>query len=195
MVPLLPAFHTRCPEVEVEALVSDRFVDLVEDGVDVAIRIGDLADSALVARRIAATQRVTVAAPGYLERMGEPAGPHDLDRHACIGFVFQRQVRPWRFQTADGMVEHRPRGPLRTNDAEHVQAATLAGLGIAQAPRWLVSAELGDGRLREVLAAWPSERTPIHAVHPGGRRPPGKLRAFVDFLAAAYERDPELRPR
>lgn len=194
VVPLLPAFHARYPGVEVETLVSDRFVDLVEEGVDVAIRIGDLADSALVARRVGTAQRVTVASPAYLARAGDPAGPHDLERHACIAFVFQRIPRPWSFRTAEGVIEHRPKGPLRTNDAEHVRVAALAGMGIAQAPRWLFSSELADGSLREVLAAWPGERTPIHAVHPGGR-PPGKLRAFVDFLAVAYERDPELTPR
>jgi len=195
VVPLIPAFHERYPDVEIETLVSDRFVDLVEDGVDLAIRIGELADSALVARRIAATQRVTVAAPAYLEKAGPPAGPHDLDRHACIAFVFQRQIRPWSFRSGSEVLEHRPKGVLRTNDAEHVRVAALAGLGLAQAPRWLFSDDLAEGRLVQVLAGWPGERTPIHAVHPGGRRPPGKLRAFVDFLAAAFERDPELAQR
>ena len=195
VVPRLPAFHALYPDIEVETLVSDRFVDMVEDGVDLAIRIGELADSALVARRVGTTQRVTVASPAYLDAQGEPAGPHDLDRHACIAFVFQRQVRSWTFRTDAGLIEHRPTGPLRTNDAEHVRVAALAGMGLAQAPRWLFSADLASGHLREVLACWPGERTPIHAVHPGGRRPPGKLRAFVDFLAAAFERDPELTPR
>lgn len=195
VVPLLPHFQARFPDIEVETIVSDRFLDLVEDGLDLAIRIGELADSALVARRIAATQRVTVALPAYLDREGEPAGPHDLDRHSCIAFVSQRAVRPWSFRSGEGEIEHRPKGPLRTNDAEHVRAAVLAGLGLAQAPRWLFSAELASGEVREVMTTWPRERTPIHAVHPGGRRPPGKLRAFVDFLAAAFQNDPELRPR
>ena len=195
IVPLIPAFHARYPDVQVETLVSDRFVDLVEDGVDLAIRIGELADSALVARKIAVTQRVTVASPAYLDAHGSPAGPHDLDRHACIGFGFQRQVRPWSFRVGEDRVEHWPKGILRTNDAEHVRMAALMALGLAQAPRWLFSSDLAKGRLVEVLAAWPGERTPIHALHPDGRRPPGKLRAFVDFLVAAFERDPELTPR
>ena len=195
VVPLIPAFHERYPDVEIETLVSDRFVDLVEDGVDLAIRIGDLADSALVARKIAATQRVTVASPAYLDAHGAPAGPYDLDRHSCIAFVFQRQVRSWSFFMGIERLEHRPKGILRTNDAEHVRVAALAGLGLAQAPRWLFSSDLSKGRLVEVLGDWPGERTPIHALHPGGRRPPGKLRAFVDFLSARFERDPELTPR
>lgn len=195
VVPHLPAFAECYPDVVVETLVSDRFVDMVEGGIDVAIRIGDLADSALLARRIGTTQRVTVATPAYLDRVGAPAGPYDLDRHACIAFVFQRSVRPWSFRSGEGVVEHIPKGPLRTNDAEHIRAAVLAGLGIAQTPRWLFSTELARGEVTEVLAAWPGEPTPIHAVHPAGRRPPGKLRAFIDFLAAAYNADPELRPR
>ena len=195
IVPLIPAFHARYPEVEVETLVSDRFVDLVEDGIDLAIRIGDLADSALVARKIAASPRVTVGAPAYLARVSPPVAPDDLDRHACIAFVFQRQLRPWSFRRGDTVIEHRPRGVLRTNDAEHVRVAALAGLGLAQAPRWLFSSDLAEGRLVEVLRDWPGARTPIHAVHPSGRRAPGKLRAFVDFLAAAFDQDPELTPR
>lgn len=195
IVPLLPAFHTLYPAVTVETLVSDRFVDLIEEGIDVAIRIGDLADSALVARRIAVTQRVTVAAPAYLERAGSPVDPPALDRHACIAFVFQRQPRPWTFRRDGTLIEHRPNGVMRTNDAEHLRVAALAGMGIAQAPRWLFSADLAEGRLIELLTDWPGERSPIHAVYPAGRRPPGKLRAFIDFLAAAFERDPELTPR
>lgn len=191
VVPLVPAFHARYPDVEVETLVSDRFVDLVEEGIDLAVRIGELADSALVARRVATTRRVAVASPAYLAERGAPAGPHDLDRHACIAFVFQRQVRPWTFRRGGDVVEHRPKGILRTNDAEHVRVAALAGLGLAQAPHWLFSSDLADGSLVEVLTDWSGDRTPIHAVHPGGRRAPGKLRAFVDFLAEAFGRDPE----
>lgn len=194
VVPLIPAFHERYPDVEMETLVSDRFVDLVEDGVDLAIRIGALADSALVARKIATTQRVTVASPAYLEKAGRPASPHDLDGHACIAFVFQRQIRPWSFRRGDDVIEHRPKGVLRTNDAEHVRVAALSGLGLAQAPRWLFSTDLAEGRLIEVMSDWPGERTPIHAVHPGDRRPPGKLRVFLDFLANTFAHDPELRP-
>ncbi|MBY0610561.1 MAG: LysR family transcriptional regulator [Beijerinckiaceae bacterium] len=195
VVPQLPAFCSRYPDITVETLVSDRFVDLIEEGVDLAIRIGVLADSTLIARRIGATQRVTVASPAYLEAHGEPAGPHDLNRHACIAFIFQRQVRCWSFKTAGGLLEHWPKGAVRTNDAEHVRVAALAGMGIAQAPRWLFSSDLNEGRLREVLTDWPGEHAPISAVHPGGRRPPGKVRAFIEHLGAAFARDPELAPR
>ena len=93
-MPHLAAFAARYPDVIVERLVSDRFVEMVEEEIDVAIRIGEVADSALLTRRIGTTQRVTVASPAYLDRVGAPAGPHDLDRHACIVLFFHRAVRP-----------------------------------------------------------------------------------------------------
>ena len=194
VVPLLPAFHARYPEVVTDIVVSDRYVDLVEDGIDVAIRLGDLADSGLVARRIGVSPRVTVGSPAYLHRAGAPVTPHDLGRHACVAFTFQRSPRAWTFAGPDGPIQHVPRGPVRANDAEHIRAAVLAGLGLAQAPRWLFSADLAAGSVDEVLAAYPAERTPIHAVLPAGRKPAGKVRAFVEHLATAFANDPGLKP-
>ncbi len=189
VVPLLPAFHAAYPQVVVDLLVSDRFVDLIEEGLDVAIRLGNLADSGLIARRIGQSPRVTVASPSYLVRAGAPATPADLAHHACIAFTFQRDPRDWAFATPEGRVLHTPKGIVRANDAEHIRAAALAGSGIAQAPRWLFADDIARGDLLEVLGDFPGDLTPIQAVYPAGRRPPGKVRAFIDHLANALARD------
>jgi len=194
VVPLLPAFQELYPDIAVDFIVTDRFVDLVEEGFDLAIRIGQLQDSALIARRIGLSPRVTVASPHYLARRGEPLTPEDLRQHACIVYAFQRSSNPWHFSGPKTLIEVPVAGPLRTNDAENVRAAVLAGLGIAQAPRWLFSEELTTGAVCEVLANYPPRPAPIHAVFPAEKPTAPKVRAFVDFVAGAFARDPCLRP-
>ena len=186
IVPLLPSFHARYPEIVTDLIVSDRYVDLVEDGIDVAIRLGELDESSIIARRIGVSPRVTLATPGYLERTGAPATPHDLDRHACIAFTLQRRPQDWVFLGPDGPIRHAPKGPVRANDAENVRAAVLAGLGLAQTPRWLFFAEILSGEVSEVLADYPAERPPIHAVFPSGRKPASRVRVFIEHLAEAF---------
>ncbi len=192
IVPLLPAFHARYPEIVTDLIVSDRFVDLVEEGIDVAIRLGTLSDSALIARRLGSNRRVTVASPAYLAQAGTPRTPSELSRHACIAFTFQRRPLEWVFLGADGAMKHAPKGPVRTNDAEHIRAAVLAGLGLAHTPRWLFAAELQSGAVCEVLGDYPSETLPIHAVVPPDRKPPGRVRVFIDYLAEAFASDMSL---
>jgi LysR family transcriptional regulator for bpeEF and oprC len=194
IMPLLPRFHVLYPDIVVELSVSDRFVDLIEEGIDVAVRIGQLADSALLARRIGTSTLATVAAPEYLGRAGVPETPAALAGHNCVAFTFQRSPRPWRYQGADGPISHAPQGSVRTNDAENIRAAVLAGIGLAQAPCWLFSAELQYGLVREVLGDFTQEPMPIHAVFPASRNPARKTRVFVDFLAAAFATDPQLKP-
>ncbi len=193
VIPLLPSFHARYPEIVADIIISDRYVDLVEEGIDVAIRLGALDDASVIARRIGASPRVTVAAPAYLQRTGAPATPHDLPRHACIAFTFQRRPRGWVFIGPDGPIRHAPKGPVRANDAENVRAAVLAGLGLAQAPRWLFAAELTSGEVCEVLADYPAEHPPIHAIFPPGRKPASRVRVFVDHLAGAFAVNPCLK--
>ena len=186
VVPLLPSFHVRYPEIVTDLIVSDRYVDLVEDGIDVAIRLGELDDSSVIARRIGVSPRVTVATPAYLDRTGAPATPHDLDRHACIAFTFQRRPLDWVFLGPDGPIRHLPKGPVRANDAENIRAAVLAGVGLAQTPRWLFAPELISGEVCEVLSEYPAERPPIHALFPAGRKPASRVRVFIDHLAEAF---------
>lgn len=193
IVPLLPAFYARYPDITIETVVSDRYVDLLEEGIDVALRIGHLADSASIARLIGSSPRSTFAAAKYIERVGRPITPEELDHHKCIAFTFQRRVQEWNFNTQTGRIIYRPKAPFRTNDAENVRAAVLEGIGICQTPRWLFSAELLSGEVTEILPDYPSNPTPIHAVFPASGRQSGKLRAFVDFVAEALAADPCLR--
>lgn len=191
VVPLLPEFRARYPGIIVDLIVSDRFVDLVEEGIDLAIRIGDLADSGLIARRVGISRRVTVGGADYLARAGAPTTPDDLAGHPCVAFTFQRVPRPWRFHGPSGVITYRPDGPIRVNDGENVRAAVLAGLGIAQAPRWLFADELESGAVRAILRDFPGDATPIHLVFPPGRKPTGKTRVFADFVAESFAADPE----
>jgi DNA-binding transcriptional LysR family regulator len=193
IIPLLPAFYARYPDIAIEIVVSDRYVDLLEEGIDVALRIGHLPDSALIARLIGSSPRSTFAATKYIELAGRPTTPEELDHHKCIAFTFQRRVREWIFNTQTGRIIYRPKGPFRANDAENVRAAVLEGIGICQTPRWLFSAELLSGEVTEILVDYPSDPTPINAVFPASGRQSGKLRAFVDFLAEAFAADPCLR--
>jgi LysR family transcriptional regulator for bpeEF and oprC len=195
LMPRLPAFFARYPEVSVEFDITERHVNLIEDGVDVALRIGILSDSSLMARRIGDAEALTVATPDYLARRGEPARAADLADHDCIAFMFQGGVRPWRFAGPAGPIVVEPKGPVRSNDAEHIRAAVLAGLGIGHNAGWLYDRELASGALRRVLTDYPPERFPIHAVTPGGRRTPSRVRVFIDFLAEVCAAEPSLRIR
>ncbi len=186
IVPRLQEFFACYPEIAVELLISDRPVNLIEEGVDVAVHNGELSDSTLIARRIAATPIVTVATPAYLEKHGAPATPSELDRHACIIFAPRGAPRPWGFKGKFGDIVHQPRGPFRSNDAEQIRAAVMAGLGLAHTPGWLFAHEIATGAVHRVLRDYEPADLPISAVHTGGRRLPSKVRVFIDFLAEIF---------
>src|SRR5450830_1047029 len=138
VTPLLAEFFRRYPQVSVDISVSERPVDLVAEGIDIAIRHGHLLDSSLTARKWSDTALVLVASPAYLAVHGTPVQLSDLDQHSCIVFARGRERYPWRFHRDQHAVSYLPRGSLLTGDAEHVRAAVLSGLGVAQAPRWLL---------------------------------------------------------
>ena len=193
IVPHLPSFFARYPELRLELRVSERVTNLVEAGIDVAIRLGDLADSGLVARKIGTTSVVVVASPKYLAKAGEPARPSDLERHRCVAFVANGRERPWYFGGKLGKVSHHPRAAFSSNEGEDLREAALAGLGIAQGPAWLFEKELASRTLRRILREYePSELT-ISAVRPAGRRLARKVSVFIDFMCelfAARKRTP-----
>ena len=145
LLPRLGEFFARFPDIAVEIVVTDLTVDLVQEGVDVAIRHGPQTDSTLVARRVAATPVLTVATREHLERYGEPKSPGDLEGHECVTFVSGGAAWPWRFKGKFGEIVHQPKGHLRTNDAEQIRAAVLAGLGFAHTPGWLFTREIASG--------------------------------------------------
>ncbi|MBX3201115.1 MAG: LysR family transcriptional regulator [Labilithrix sp.] len=185
IVPRLPEFFRRYPDVSVEVHTSDRSANLVENGIDVAIRNGELAVSSLVARKLGASPIIVVASPAYLDAHGEPRRPTDLEQHRCIVFSSQTGARPWRFSAKSGHERHLPESAFRTNDGEQIRAAALAGIGLAQVPHWLCARELAAGTLRRVLRRYEPAPDPISAVRPANRRPATKLIVFIDFLAEA----------
>lgn len=183
LLPHLPAFFRQYPEISVELNVSDRTINLVEEGVDLAVHVGPIADSSMAARRIATSRVVTVAAPAYLAERGEPMSPSELEHHSCIVFAPRHEPRPWTFQGKSGPISHAPRGVFRTADAEQIRAAALAGLGVAHAPDWLFEGDVAAGSVRRILEAYEPEPLAISTIHPSGRRLPAKVKAFIDFLA------------
>lgn len=183
IVPRLPEFFRRYPDVSVEVLVSERSANLIEDGIDVAIRNGELTESSLIARKIGSTPVVVIASPGYLDEHGEPTKPDDLDGHRCIVFSSQTGPRPWLFTGRERQVSYLPDGRFRTNDGEQIRVAVLAGVGLAQVPYWLCARDLEEGSLRRVLRRFEPRALPISAVRPASRRPATRITAFIDFLA------------
>jgi LysR family transcriptional regulator for bpeEF and oprC len=194
LVPRLEEFFARYPQVVVETVVTDRVVNLVEEGVDLSIHNGELQDSTLIAQRIGTTPVVTVASPDYLKKHGEPLSPSALDEHRCIIYSSQGAPRVWRFKSKFGEIEYPPKGNLRTNDAEQIREAVLANLGLAHTPGWLFARELASGAVRPVLREYERAPLSISAVRPAGRRLPAKLRVFIDFLIETVAAEPGLRP-
>jgi DNA-binding transcriptional LysR family regulator len=184
VAPLVAEFLARHAEVSVRLLLSDRTISLVEEGVDLAIRIGHLPESGLVARRLGETRRVVVAAPAYLDRHGIPAQPGELARHATIGFTGLAEAPEWRF-AGDEQVAVQPR--LTTNSADAAIWAAEQGQGLTQVPGYQVREAVAAGRLRVVLAEHEPPALPIHAVHPASRLLSAAVRAFIDLVVAGAD--------
>lgn len=190
--PLLPAFLARHPSVKVSIDLNDQVLDLVSAGFDLAIRIGALDDSNLVARKLATNRRVLCASPEYLRRHGAPKTPADLERHDCVLLVGRDGKRDvWRLTDGKaGEVAVRVNGRIESNQGELLRDAVVAGLGIAMHSTWHVWDDLRTGRLQVVLADYPIADTGIHAVMPQRRLVPPRVRAFVDFLAECFGDNP-----
>lgn len=193
ILPKLPQFFEEFPDVTVETDISDHYVNLIENRIDVAIRIGSLSDSSLVARKIGSGETALLATPAYLSRKGMPKTPADLADHECVTFMSGGSARQWEFMGPEGKVIIDPVGPVRTSDAEHIRVGVLSGLGLAQGPAWLFAEELESGAIVRVLSEYAPERHPIYAVSPSGRLQSSKVKVFVDFLAKAFARDASLR--
>jgi DNA-binding transcriptional LysR family regulator len=183
--PLLSEFLERHPNVRVSVDFSDQELDLVGAGFDLAIRIGTLDDSALIARRLAVNRRVLCASPDYLQRRGTPENPADLERHECLVLVGRNGRRNiWRLTNGDAEeIAVRVKGRIESNQGELLRDAAVAGLGIAMHSTWHVWEDLRAGRLQTVLPGHPIADTGIYAVTPQRRLVAPRVRAFVDFLA------------
>ncbi len=183
VAPLIAEFLARHPDLQVELSLADRMVDLVDEGYDLAIRIGRLADSSLVARKIAPSRRVICGAPGYLERRGRPRHPRDLALHECLVYTYQSEPA-WVLRDGRSEVKIAVTGRLRANNGDVLRAAALAGAGLALLPTFLVGDDLRAGTLASVLDEFACEKTAVYAVHSPGRHPPPKVGAFVDYLVS-----------
>ncbi len=190
IAPAVPELLARHPELRIDMLLSDRVVDLVEEGFDLAIRLGPLPDSTLVARRLAPDRRVVCATPGYLERHGRPRTPAELETHNCLGYSFLGTQSEWRFRGPRGERPQRVRGNFQANNGEVLRAALLEGLGLALMPTFIVGRDLAAGRLELVLEDYELPPGGVHAVYPHGRHLSPKVRAFVDFLSDRFARAP-----
>jgi DNA-binding transcriptional LysR family regulator len=186
VAPVLPDFLNAYPELSVEMQLNDRTVDLVEEGFDVAIRIGRLSDSSLIARRLAPLRRVVAAAPDYLDRRGRPQHPRELRQHECLVYSYLSSGREWRFPAAEGELRVPIGGRLEVNNGDALLAAARRGFGVVMLPTFLIAGDLREGRLEQVLADWSEAEEAagaVHAVFPASRNLSPKVRVFVDFLA------------
>lgn len=191
IAPILPAFLAAYPELIVETAFEDRYVDLVAESFDVAVRIGTLADSRLVARKLAPSQRMLCAAPAYLQTHGTPSHPADLAKHACLGFSRLASHPLWHLRDGDKTTTIRITGPLVTDDAQSLVQAAISGAGIAMVSDWLAGPELRSGRLVPVLSGHPVENNEsVYLVHPSARLVPAKTRAFTDWIVGALGTNP-----
>ena len=199
VAPLVPPFLERHPEVSLSLNLSDRVVDIVNEGVDCAVRVGDLPDSSLISVRLADNRRLCVAAPAYLARAGTPQHPRDLDRHECLTLSSDTsQTRGWAF-VIDGEPSFlRPRGRLDCSDGQVLHDWCLAGLGIAWRSTWEVEEEIASGELLSLLEDFRAPPNGIYAVFAQRKLLPLRVRLWIDFLKhtygdAAYWADPGAR--
>jgi len=193
LVPVLATYLDRCPEVQVELSLNDRFVDLAEEGFDAAIRAGELPDSSLIARPLRPSPRIACASPAYLARHGHPQVPADLAQHNCLALSFASgPERDWRFPRPDGQgAEHvTVRGRLDVNGGLALREAALAGLGVILQPELMLQDDLQAGRLVRLFPDWPAPTWPVHVVHLPGAHMPPKLESFITFLQETLGRGP-----
>lgn len=192
--PALGSYLEAYPGVSVELTLNDRLVDLVDEGFDVAIRIGRLADSSLVARKLAPCRLVVCAAPTYLERRGMPRVPEDLTRHDCLIYSYASDRDDWHFVGPDGPTTIRIGGRLNSNNGDAVVQAALAGLGIILQPTFIVGPEIREGRLVPLLPDHRPADLGIYALYPQNRYVSAKVRTFIDHMNRLFGDRPYWEP-
>jgi len=187
VAPLVPAFIAQHPDVSLSLNLSDRVVDIVNEGYDCAIRVGDLPDSSLVSVRLADNRRLCVATPDYLARAGTPHTPADLARHQCLTLSSEAsQSRGWAFLLNDEVTHLRPSGRLDCSDGQVLREWCLAGLGIAWRSNWEVEGDLAEGRLVAVLEDFAAPPNGVHALFAQRRHLPLRVRLWIDFVKHMY---------
>lgn len=183
IAPNMVKFMNANANLKLNIELSDEYVDIVSSGIDLAIRIGELPDSTLVARKLAPVRRVLCASPKYIKKHGEPDSLEDLANHALIA---PHNQGPWKLEGNGDAVYYRPESTLQTNSSEVVREMVLAGFGIAMRSTWDVGTELSEGKLIQVLPGYSTKSLGIYAVYPSRNYLPAKVRLFVDYLAELF---------
>jgi DNA-binding transcriptional LysR family regulator len=179
-------FQSLYPDIRIELILNDRYVDLIEEGFDVGIRGGGLVnDNSLVSHRIGDIQRVVCASPAYLKQHGEPQSPDDLKQHRCVVYTLARSPHEWSFQRGDATVSVHVDGSLKVNNSLAATQAAVAGLGLIFLPMFTVLDGLNCGMLKTVLKEWSTEPLTLYAIYPKHRIHSGKLQIFIDFMSEA----------
>ena len=197
VIPSLSEFHTRYPDIDLQLGLTDRPVDLLQEGVDCVVRVGALQDSSLVARRIGIFEGVTCAAPDYLQKYGTPRTLDDLESHSAVNYFSSRtgRVIDWAFKVDGKEVEVKMKGSVSVNDADAYVTCGLEGFGLIQPALFMVLPHLQSGQLVEVLPEIKPMPMPISAVYPHSRHLSPKVRVFVDWIAELFDRCPLLSGR
>jgi DNA-binding transcriptional LysR family regulator len=190
LAPAIAAFAARHPALRFEIELADRQVDIVDEGIDLAVRIGDVGPQTLIGRRIGSMQLVCCAAPSYLAAHGTPRTPPELARHACLTYAYAASGNTWRFLDGQGR-EHtvRVQGGVHANSGQMLTVLAAAGMGIALEPDFIVAPELASGALVALLPGYAPAASGIYAVYPSRRHLSAKVRAFVDFLVERFRGD------
>ena len=190
LIPNLADFEARYPDIRLELSMSDRNIGLIEEGIDCAIRMGELEDSNLIARKLGYFSNVLCAAPSYLERHGTPVTIDDLKQHRCINYVYPTSGRAyqWQFDTPDGRVALDVEAHLLINDGESVIQAAMAGLGIIQVPHWLAASAIGYGKLKVIMEDTISTGSPVWLVYPQKKHLSARVQAFLEWVHELFER-------
>jgi DNA-binding transcriptional LysR family regulator len=187
VAPLLPEFLKAFPEVSIDLHLSDATVDLIGEGFDAGLRIARLPDSSLIARRLCAMPRYTVAAPSYLKRYGRPTHPMQLADHKCFGYAYLSTPNVWHYTNAAGeQASVRPGGPLRVNNGEALVPALVAGLGIADLPDFIIGETIASGEVEVILKVWKQPEGAVHLVTPPGGPRPARVEVLADFLTRHF---------
>ena len=189
VAPILPEFLETYPDVAIDLHLSDAMVDLIGEGFDLGLRIASLPDSSLIARRLCAMPRYTVASPGYLKRHGRPTHPMHLAQHKCLGYAYLSTPGAWHFTNSRGEeASVRPAGPLRVNNGEALLPALVAGLGIADLPDFIVGDAIASGEVEVILKDWKQREGAVHLVTPPGGPRPARVEVLADFLTKQFAR-------
>jgi len=187
VIPLIEAFQARYPNAIVNCLVTDRHVNHIEDGIDISLRVGDLKDSSLVARRLLRYRSVLVASPGYLARAGAPKHPNELPLHALVAFSRWEPAVTWELENNGETYKVNVQPRIAINDYTGVQSAVISGLGISEIPSILCGKDIQDGRLLEVMPDWQFSPVTLSAIYPSNRNLSRLIRLFKDFCVEHIE--------